>query len=98
MYFIPPTYTIPYPTATATGSEQREVGDPAVLPCVLPVCRRVTSGQFGDVRGAVSGAEAVFGPILAPHARTVANDFLREQERYLGLYWRHMRAPLRMIS
>ena len=42
-------------------------------------------GRFGDVRGAVSGAEAVFGPILAPHARTVANDFLREQERYLGL-------------
>ena len=60
-------------------------GDPAVLPCVLPVCRRVTFGQFGDVRGAVSGAEAVFGLMLAPHARTVANDFLREQERYLGL-------------
>ena len=44
------------------------------------------------------GTGAIFGPIRAPHAHIIANDFLREQERYLGLYWRHMRAPLRMIS
>ena len=42
-----------------------------------------------EISGAVGvsgrGADAIFGPIRAPHARTLANDFLREQKRYLGL-------------
>ena len=40
------------------------------------------SGAAGVSGG---GADAIFGPIRAPHARTIANDFLREQKRYLGL-------------
>ena len=40
------------------------------------IAQAIRTWAAEDVRGAVSGAEAVFGPILAPHARTVANDFL----------------------